>query len=119
VFSPQAGNVTLLNGTITAKVFPGVTFGPKSVSLIGGTFIYIKNGEGPISEAGVDPKAGLSLLGFEQDVTASVRLLSDCTANLSIGAFAPFAAPSGAFDPSFAATAPLQFIIRAGLSIAL
>jgi len=119
VFSPQAGNVSLVALTLTGRPFPAYSLGPKAITVIGKTFMTVKNGKGPISEAGVDSEAGLSLLGIEQDLTASVRLLSDASLNLSIGAFVPVAAPSGAFDPSYVKDSPFQFTISVGLSLAL
>ncbi|OHD76781.1 MAG: hypothetical protein A3J97_16725 [Spirochaetes bacterium RIFOXYC1_FULL_54_7] len=119
VFSPQAGNVSLLSATLSGKPFPSVALGPKAITLVGRTFLFAKNGEGPISEAGVDPSAGFSLLGIEQDITATARLLSDLNASLSLGTFIPFSTPFGAFDPSYVEASPLQLTIRAGLALAL
>ena len=119
VFSPQAGNVSQIAITLTGRPFPSYSIGPRALTFVGKTFVFVKNGKGPISEAGVDSEAGLSLLGVEQDLTATLRLLSDLTMNLSVGAFAPIAAPAGAFDPSYVEGSPLQYSIRAGLSLAL
>jgi hypothetical protein len=119
LFSPQAGNTSILSATLTTRPFPKVTIGPKAITLLSRTFLFAKNGKGPISEAGVLPDTEFSLLGLEQDFIASVRLLSDLTGNLSIGTFLPFAEPAGAFDKTFTEKAPIQFMIRAGISIVL
>ncbi|MFH2112985.1 MAG: hypothetical protein ABIJ86_00595 [Spirochaetota bacterium] len=119
VFSPQAGNVSLLSASLSGKPFPTVALGHKAITLVSRTFLFAKNGEGPISEAGVDPSAGFSLLGLEQDITATAKLLSDLNASLSLGTFVPFSTPFGAFDPSYVEASPLQFTIRAGLALAL
>jgi hypothetical protein len=120
VFTPTAGNTSFISASLSGRPFPNVAIGPKAISLTSRTFLFTKNGEGPISEAGVDSSAGFSLLGIEQDFSASVKLLSDLNANLSIGTFLPFSTNlGGAFDPSYVETAPVQLMIRAGLALAL
>ncbi len=116
VFSPQPGNVSLLEAVVAYKPFPKVSIGLESVQGTSKTVLFFKNGVGSVSEAGIDPDAAFSLLGIEEDISATVRLMSDFNVNMALGAFIPI---TGAFFPSYTATSPFQFMLRAGFSIAL
>ncbi|MDP3179341.1 MAG: hypothetical protein Q8M76_15640, partial [Spirochaetaceae bacterium] len=116
VFSPLPGNVTFAEVGVSYRPFPTVRLGLLSVQASSKTLVFVKNGVGPVSEAGILPGAEAGLLGIEEDLSANVRLLSDATLNVSTGIYLPM---PGAYDESYLETSPLQYSIRASLSLAL
>lgn len=118
-FSPEPGNVTMLEVTTRYQPFSGSSIGTASLLLTGKSYVFVKNGRGPISEAGVSADSGAGLLGVEQDLSATIRLLSDVSASLSCGAFVPFSGSLGVFDASYVEATPVMYKISASLSLTL
>jgi len=118
-FSPNPGNVSFLEVSARISPFSGGATGLGSLQVTPKSIIFLKNGKGPISEAGVDPATSGGLLGFEQDASATMKILSDATLSLSAGLFFPFKEPLGVFDASYVDESPIQYYVRAGLALAL
>ena len=116
VFSPLPGNVTTALLGLSYKPYPSYRLGPLSV--VGGskTYAFIKNGEGPVSEAGIMPDAKACVLGIEEDLSLIVQLLSDVSLTAAAGLYLPL---PGAYDASYIEANPLEYTIRASLSVAL
>jgi hypothetical protein len=116
VFSPLPGNITQAEVGVSYRPFPTIRIGLLSVQAASKTLFFVKNGVGPVSEAGILPGKGAGLIGIEEDLSANARLLSDATLSVSTGVYLPL---PGAYDKSYLETSPLQYSIRAGLSLAL
>ncbi len=120
VFSPQLGNSTHVKVAVDWKPFMRENLGLKSVQASSNTFVFMKSGDGPMSVPGVN--AGVAnvqdsgFVGIEQDLSASLRMLSDLSLNGSLGFFLPATAPAGAFDTGYDGTG-LQFLIRIACTV--
>lgn len=116
VFSPDPANVTQIEIGFQYKPFPAERYGISSVLASSKTLVFLKNGVGPVSEAGILPGSGLGLLGIEEDVSGSVPVLTDVTLLLSMGIYLP---SSFSYDASYVAKSPFEYSISAALSLAL
>jgi hypothetical protein len=119
VFAPQAGNLAMAELGVNFVPNPTVSIGMKALQIGAKVLVFMKAGEGPMSEGSVDTEAGFKLLGIEEDTTLTLKLLSDFTFNLSAGLFLPFVDPMGAFPESYTEDSPLKFTVRAGVTLAL
>ena len=116
VLSPDPANLTQIEADFYYQPFPDERFGLLAVQTSSKTLLYIKNGKGPVSLAGTLPDSGLGVLGIEEDLGASLRLVSDVSLTSSVGLYLPFA---GIYDASYIQKAPLEYVVSVGLSIAL
>ena len=115
-FSPDPANLTQIELDLTFRPFPSNRFGFRSILAGSKTFIFVKNGIGPVSEAGILASAGAGLLGLEEDINASVQLLSDLSLFAALGCYLPM---PGVYDDAYFKASPFQFSMSAGISIAL
>jgi len=126
VFTPAPGNITLGELSVSYSPFLRVPIGLKSVQLMSKTIVFMKTGDGPVSVPGVEAITASKLLGLEEDLTVSVRLLSDLSVNITLGYFAPAVGGTktaidytkGAFDPTYEGAHP-QFMLRIGASLSM
>lgn len=116
VLSPDPANLTQIEADFYFQPFPSELIGLRAVQASSKTLLYVKNGTGPVSLSGVLPTAGLGLLGVEEDLGGTVRLLSDVNLTTSFGFYVPFA---GSYDSSYIQKSPFGYAVSAGLSIAL
>ena len=111
VFSPQPGNLVLLEAGYSLKPFArggSQALGRTVVSLSG--YGFFRPTDAPVSDADLDPASDALYLGSEVDVVVSLRLASDLGLVISGGAFLP----SG--GGVFLDAPELEYLARAELS---
>ena len=116
VVSPDPANITEIDAGFSYKPFITERFGWMAVQATSKTIVLVKNGAGPVSLTGTKPDSGMGLLGIEEDLGASLPLVSDVTLGGTLGLYLPMAA---SYDPSYIQKSPLEYSISASLSIAL
>ncbi len=107
-FTPQLGNLVILDAGYSVKPFAGPVMENLMIKLE--SLSYLRPTLGAISLPGVDPASASLYLGTEADLILDFRPTSDLGLSLGAGLFLPSAAFTGpAAEPSFAGRLQLSF----------
>jgi len=114
-FSPQAGNIWLVNLSYSLKPFSNV--GSRILENLQTSlewYLYFRSTTGVISEGGIDPDSDELYLGIEVDGRIGFRPFSDLGTALLFGMFIP---NSGASSPFIAGSRGVRYLVRLELSV--